>query len=97
MRAKVFTAILLALLLLVSFWLNGSIPELVARSASTKYVKTNYGDMGLVFDKIEYSTSHGNYFAYFIDKDGNKYAFMLSPGKFWPAQVWHDPIDPTRP
>lgn len=87
---------LFVLLVLAYFWLNGSVPELVAKTASIRYVKDNYGYMDFVFHKVEFSSSHGNYFAYFIDKDGNEHAFMLL-GKLWPSQVWYDPLDPPGP
>ena len=81
----------LLLILIVLMWISGVIPRYIAKATAIKYVEENYSHLNLEFNKIDYSKSHGSYFAVFKDLGGSIYSFQLET-KYFPTLIWFDPI-----
>jgi len=80
------------LLILVGLlWIQGTIPSYIGKITAMNYVKENYSHLKLEFSEIQYSKSHGNYFAVFEDLQGEAYSFQLE-SKYMPTTIWFDPL-----
>lgn len=91
-RLKMILSVTAALIVIVAVvWFSGIIPKQIGRISAYNYVKTNYFDMNLKYEKMEYSSAHGDYFAIFIDSEGKLYNFLMY-SKYLPTRVLFDPI-----
>lgn len=79
------------LILIVLLWIGGFIPKKIGKITAMNYVKKNYVELNLQFSDIEYSRSHGSFFAVFKDSEGKDHSFQLE-SRFVPTTIWKDPF-----
>lgn len=88
---KVLRIVGVAILTIAVLWETGIIPKSIGRHTATAYVQENYGEMGLKFENIEFSTVYRDYIASYIDEDNTVYNFRLFSGRL-PISVVYDSI-----
>lgn len=92
-KAGRLTIIVIVFLVVSGLWISGIIPQQIGKMAAINYVQENYGDRGLVFMRMDYSSAHGDYFAVFKDTNGEVYNFLMH-SKLLPITVLYDPLNP---
>jgi hypothetical protein len=91
-RKIIIGTTVVVLLICITLWGAGVIPKTIGEISAKSYVSTVHSDLGLNFSKLDFSQSHGSYFAIFTDVDGNIISFQMNGGKFLPLGVWKDPL-----
>ncbi len=85
----------MVILMIIVLWISGIIPQQIGKMTAINYIEKNYGDQGLIYVKMEYSSAHGDYFAVFKDSDGAYYNFLMH-SKLLPIIVLYDPLNPPE-
>lgn len=57
-KRKGIIILIIIILLITLLHITGALPYIAARISATIYVNLHYSDMGLVFEKIEFSPYH---------------------------------------
>ena len=90
-KAGRLTIIVIVFLVVSGLLISGIIPQQIGKMAAINYAQKNYGDRGLVFMRMDYSSAHGDYFAVFKDTNGEVYT---DASKLLPITVVYDPLNP---
>lgn len=92
MKSKnILMVISMIFLLIIILWIIGVIPKNIGKNVAINYVKSNYPEMNLKYNNIEFSKEYGNYIVSFSDKKNNIYNFKLNY-KYFPVSVIYDSI-----
>lgn len=89
MNKKKTSIIILAIFVLTIIfilWFSGIIPKKIAEIYSTYYLNKNFPKIELEFEKIEWSSSFGDYIITFKDKNNKQYGFIIGP-KYFPINL----------
>ena len=72
MKSKnILMVISMIFLLIIILWIIGVIPKNIGKNVAINYVKSNYPEMNLKYNNIEFSKEYGNYIVSFSDKKNN--------------------------
>ncbi len=82
-KITVISTIIILLAILVTLWINGTIPKQIAKISSIIYTKINFPKMELEYINVEWSKYHGAYLVTFKDKNNQNQGFVISP-KYFP-------------
>lgn len=87
-KRNIIITVVVILLIVIGLWVNGIIPEQIAKISATNYLKKNFPKKQYEYVDIEWSSSFGGYSLRFKDENNkiigflmnNKY-FPISPGQ----------------
>ncbi len=89
--AKIKKISIVALMIfLIVLWATGMIPKTIGAVSAKAYVDAHHQSLNLTFDSMEYSSAHGSYFAYFTYPNGERIAFEMNGGRYFPFGVFKD-------
>ena len=87
----VFIGIAAIIILIIALWVTGVVPKMIGKQTAISYVKENYGEIGLTYKNIAFSTMYDDYIVSFSDEAGITYNFRLS-SKYFPTSVAYDSV-----
>lgn len=92
-KKLIIPTILISIIVVVALlMISGILPRQLAGIAASHYAKTNYPDLNLTFNRVEFSSVFGNYFVFFDYGDGQSVAFQMI-SKIFPILVFYDPLN----
>jgi len=83
-RKNIVMIIILILIIILTLWITGIIPKKIAEIYGTYYLNKNFPKMQLEFERIEWSSSFGDYIITFKDENNEQYGFVIGP-KYFPV------------
>ena len=76
--------IIFILVIILILWITGIIPKKIAEIYGTYYLNKNFPKIQLEFERIEWSSSFGDYIITFKDGNNKQYGFAIGP-KYLPV------------
>lgn len=83
-RRNIIIIIFLVFIMIFILWITGVIPKKIAEIYGTYYLGKNYPKIQLEFEKIEWSSSFGDYIITFKDENSEQHGFIIGP-KYFPV------------
>jgi len=73
-------------LIIIALWFGGIIPKQIGKIYGINYMKNNFPNMQLEYEKMEWNKYYGDYIITFRDKENQKYSCVIGP-KYFPISI----------
>ena len=85
-RKNIIIIVIFVLVIILTLWISGVIPKKIAEIYGTYYLNKNFPKIQLEFERIEWSSSFGDYIITFKDQNNKQYGFTIGP-KYFPVSL----------